>query len=138
MILTKKKFKNDPFQTLFNELFNEDFKTGHSGKPKVNILDAENEIELFLAAPGLKKENFNIDLDDNLLTISTSIEKKEDEKAVKFTRKEFDFSTFKRTFTLPETVNAAEIKANYEDGILKLTLPKLEEAKKLKKVIEIS
>lgn len=138
MVLTKRKFKNDPFQTLFNELFRDDFKTGFNANPKVNVLESENSIELFLAAPGLKKDDFNIDLNDDLITISVSKEKGEKEEKENFKRKEFNFNNFKRTFTLPETVNAIEISASYEDGILKLTLPKLEEAKKLKKVIEIS
>ncbi|QEE51404.1 Hsp20/alpha crystallin family protein [Flavobacterium alkalisoli] len=106
----------------------------------VNIKETENNFLVELMAPGLKKEDFNVELDNDLLTISSEVktEKTEGEEG-KFTRKEFSFSSFKRSFTLPETVNQEAITASYDNGILKLTLPKKEEAlPKEKRLIDIS
>ena len=106
----------------------------------VNIKETENNFLVELMAPGLKKEDFNIELNNDLLTISSEVktEKTEGEEG-KFTRKEFSFSSFKRSFTLPETVNQEAITASYDNGILKLTLPKKEEAlPKEKRLIDIS
>lgn len=108
--------------------------------PQVNIKENEQSFELELVAPGQKKEDFNIEIENDLLTISTEAktEKIEQEEG-KFTRREFRISSFKRAFTLPETVKADEINAAYKDGILTLTLPKKEEAlPKAKRMIEIS
>lgn len=108
--------------------------------PQVNIKENEQAFELELVAPGQKKEDFNIEIENDLLTISTEAktEKIEQEEG-KFTRREFRISSFKRAFTLPETVKADEINAAYKDGILTLTLPKKEEAlPKAKRMIEIS
>ena len=107
--------------------------------PPVNIKETEQFFAVELIAPGLKKEDFNIEIDNGLLTISsqTQAEKTEQEEG-KYTRKEFTKSSFKRSFTLPETVNEADINAAYADGILTLTLPKKEEAlPKAKRLIEI-
>jgi HSP20 family protein len=93
-----------------------------------------------LAAPGKKKEDFNIELEDNVLTISSEArsEKEEKDNEGKYTRREFSYSSFKRAFTLPETVNDYEINASYENGVLHITLPKKEEAlPKPKRLIEI-
>lgn len=108
--------------------------------PQVNVKENEKSFELELVAPGQKKEDFNIEIDNDMLTISTEAktEKIEQEEG-KFTRREFRISSFKRAFTLPETVKADEINAAYKDGILTLTLPKKEEAlPKAKRMIEIS
>lgn len=108
--------------------------------PQVNIKENEQSFELELVAPGQKKEDFNIEIENDLLTISTEAktEKIEQEEG-KFTRREFRIFSFKRAFTLPETVKADEINAAYKDGILTLTLPKKEEAlPKAKRMIEIS
>ncbi|MNK17079.1 Acid shock protein [compost metagenome] len=108
--------------------------------PQVNIKENEQSFELELVAPGQKKEDFNIEIENDLLTISTEAktEKLEQEEG-KFTRREFRISSFKRSFTLPETIKADEINAAYQDGILSVTLPKKEEAlPKAKRLIEIS
>ncbi len=98
--------------------------------PAVNIRETDSGFTLDLAAPGLVKENFNIELDNDVLTISSQVSsEKEDNSDNKYTRKEFSYSTFKRTFTVPETVNGNEIEASYNSGILSITLPKKEEAK---------
>jgi HSP20 family protein len=98
--------------------------------PAVNITEQKNQYEVTLAAPGLKKDEFNIDVDGNMLTISCEKEESKEEKEKKFTRKEYNYSSFSRTFTLPEEINKEKIEAKYEDGVLKISLPRKEEAKK--------
>jgi len=149
MIATKRNSRNDllTLNNLIDSFFNHNFaKTEGStaSKPNVNIIENENDFELQIALPGIAKESINISVDGDLLTISNTTEEKsetksgENEKETKFLRKEFSFSSFKRTFTLPETVNATEINASNENGILTITLPKKEEAKAVKKTINIS
>jgi len=98
--------------------------------PAVNVTETKDAFELAVAAPGMKKNDFKIDLDGNMLTISAEIEVKKVEEKEKFTREEYNFSSFKRSFTVPEGVNKEKIEATYIDGVLKLSLPKKEEAKK--------
>lgn len=98
--------------------------------PAVNISEQKDSYEVSLAAPGLKKDDFNIDIEGNTLTISAEKEEKKEEKEEKWTRKEFSYTSFSRSFTLPETVNKDKIDASYDNGLLKLVLPKTEEGKK--------
>jgi HSP20 family protein len=98
--------------------------------PAVNITEQKNDYLVSLAAPGLKKEDFKIDVDGNMLTISSEKEETKEEKDKKFTRKEYNYSSFSRSFTLPEEINKEKIEAKYEDGVLKISLPRREEAKK--------
>lgn len=99
--------------------------------PAVNIVENKEDYMVSLAVPGMKKEDFNIDVDGNMLTISSEKEERKEEKEDKYTRKEYNYSSFSRSFTLPDEVNKEKIEAKYEDGVLKLMLPKKEEAKKL-------
>lgn len=98
--------------------------------PPVNIMEKENSYELVLAAPGMKKEDFNLAFDGTMLTISSVQEESKEKKEQTFTRREFNFFTFSRSFTLPEDVKAELIEAKYEDGLLKIILPRKEEAKR--------
>ena len=84
-----------------------------------------------LAAPGLKKDEIKIDVEGNMLTISSEKEEKIEEKDKKFTRKEYSYSSFSRSFTLPEDVKAESIDAHYENGVLEIKLPRKEETKKI-------
>ena len=109
--------------------------------PAANIEEKEDNFILELAAPGKSKEDFNIELDNDLLTISSEVnqETKTEDKERNFTRKEFSYESFKRSFTLPESVDTSKIKASYTDGVLILDLPKREEAKtQPKRMIDIS
>ncbi|MFK7981393.1 MAG: Hsp20/alpha crystallin family protein [Saprospiraceae bacterium] len=128
------------FAKVVNDIFNDDFvknldeslSVWNGSQPAVNVKEDGDGFYLALAAPGYGKEDIEIKIDDNVLTISS--EKKEDTTAKegeKFTRKEFKYAAFKRTFTLPDTVDAAKIGANYENGILNISIPKKEEAKPL-------
>ncbi len=97
--------------------------------PAVNIKESENNFEIDLAAPGLKKEDFQIKLEKNILTISSKKEVEKNENEPNFMRKEFSFGSFCRSFSLPESVDSENIKASHENGILKLELPKFDKAK---------
>ncbi|MDP4285186.1 MAG: Hsp20/alpha crystallin family protein [Bacteroidota bacterium] len=99
--------------------------------PAMNITENKEDYKVTLAAPGLKKSDFKIDVEGNMLTISSEKEENREEKDVRYTRKEYSYSSFSRSFMLPEDVKQANIEATYEDGVLKLKLPKKEEAKKM-------
>ncbi len=127
------------FPSVFDDFFkpwNEWFDGGGSAWnrmmkiPAVNITENKDNFEVALAAPGLKKEDFKIDMDGNLLTISSEKEETKEEKDQKFTRKEYNYSSFSRTFTMPEEVLKEKIEAKYENGVLRLVMPKKAEAKK--------
>lgn len=109
-----------------------------SDVPAVNIKDEKDKYLLEIAAPGMKKEDFKIDLEDSVLTISSEKKEENKEKEDNYTRREFVYSSFSRSFTLPKTVKVDKIKANYSNGILSLTLPKRDEELKLARQIEIS
>lgn len=98
--------------------------------PAVNIKENNNEFQVELAAPGLKKEDFKVKIDNHTLTISAEKETSSESKEEKFTRKEYSYNSFTRSFTLPDYVKSDEITAKYEDGVLRLMLPKKEEARK--------
>ena len=107
--------------------------------PAVNIAEGDDEFVIEVAAPGLERKDFKIDLENNHLTISSEKEDKSEDKNEKTIRKEFRYSTFCRTFTLPETVENDKIRAKHKDGILFVTIPKKEIAKiKPARQIEIS
>ncbi|PVW13055.1 Hsp20/alpha crystallin family protein [Marixanthomonas spongiae] len=110
-------------------VFQSNFNTGMS-LPKVNISETDDAYEVELAAPGMKKDDFNIEIDNQVLTISSEMENEEETKENNYTRREFGYSSFKRSFTLPESVDDGKIKAKYNEGILNIELPKREEAKK--------
>jgi len=125
--------------TLFEDFFkpwNEWFDNGGNfwnkvlSVPAVNITENKDNYEVSLAVPGMKKDDFKIDVEGNMLTISSEKEETKEEKDKKFTRKEYNYSSFSRSFTLPEEVNQEKIEARYEEGVLKLMLPRKEEAKK--------
>ncbi|MDT0687070.1 Hsp20/alpha crystallin family protein [Autumnicola psychrophila] len=134
--------------SVFDDMFKTDWLGGTTNVnsigtsiPAVNIREDEDGFAVSVAAPGKKKEDFNIELDNDVLTISSE-EKKENESSEKqgrFTRREFSYSTFKRAFSLPESVDSSKISAAYNDGVLEIALPKREEAKvQAKRLIEIS
>ena len=121
----------DDFFRPWNALFDNDSLNMRSiNVPAVNITEDPNQYLLSLAAPGMKKEDFKIDVDGNMLTISSEKEENKEEKNKKFTRKKYSYSSFSRCFSLPEEIKQENIDAKYEDGVLKISLPRKEEAKK--------
>lgn len=119
------------FSTMFDNIFENEFATPNFIKTPVlvNVKDTAEDFKIEVAAPGFAKENFSIKVEGNLLTIAGEQKNEVEQKEEKFTRKEFNFSTFSRSFTLPKLVDAAKITAAYESGILSVSLPKKEEAK---------
>ncbi|OWK73723.1 heat-shock protein [Flavobacteriaceae bacterium JJC] len=107
--------------------------------PSVNVKELDRGFEIHVAAPGIKKEDFKINLEQNVLTISSenSTENEEKDENGAFTRREFNYSSFSRAFTLPETADPEKIEAAYEDGILKITVPKKEVMMQNMKTIEV-
>lgn len=143
--MTLIKRSNDMFPTFFDDFFGRDwfFNNDQQGStlPSVNIKEKEDNYAVEMAAPGMDKKDFKVELDNDTLTISyekeESSEGKNDEG--RYTKREFNYQSFRRSFTLPNTVEADKIKANYKDGLLTLTIPKKEEAKqKPSRLIAIS
>lgn len=119
-----------------DKLFSDRFTTRELF-PAVNVKDRENTYEIELTAPGLKKEDFKIHVENGVLTISSETKKEEEEKNEKFTRKEFSYSAFSRSFSVPENVADEDVKAHYENGLLRLTLKKKALETPRKKQIEV-
>jgi HSP20 family protein len=131
------RFNNGPrFNNMLSELF-EDFDRNllfrneefNGQVPSVNIRETEEGFALEMAAPGMKKDDFKIRLNNQVLTISAENKVETEEKKGSFTRREFAYGTFTRSFSLPKSIDLDKIKADYENGILKLALPKREDAK---------
>lgn len=102
---------------------------GFKSLPAVNISEGENEFTIEVAAPGLDKKDFKIDLENDVLTIASVMEDKKEETGDNYTRREFRYSNFSRSFNLPDSVNAENITAVHKNGILNVSIPKKEEAK---------
>ena len=134
---------------LFDDFFNRDFfnwglsnfSDTNTTIPGVNIKETGENYEVEVAAPGMSKNDFRIELDGNMLTISSEkSDEKDENESGKYSRKEFSYQSFLRTFNLPkEVVDADKIEAKYENGLLHLVIPKKEEAKqKPPRLIQIS
>ncbi len=129
------------FEDLFNDSRLADVSNFGSTLPAVNIKETADDFKVEVAVPGKKKDDFNIELDQNVLTISSEDKNETEEKSEDgtFTRKEFNYTSFKRAFTLPDSVEQDKIKAVYKDGVLNITVPKREESKqKSKRMIAVS
>ena len=131
--------------TLVSDFWGEDLLSGFERErdwslaPAVNIIEGEEEFKVEVAAPGLNKEDFNVHVEKNILEISAVKKEDTEHRNKKYLRKEFSYSEFKRTFSLPSSVNAQEIKATHKDGILTVEIPKKDEAKENpRKQIEIA
>lgn len=105
--------------------------------PAVNVKDKKHSYELEMAAPGFKKEDFNISTENGLLIISAESSKDQKEENESFTRQEFSYSSFTRTFNIPENVVKDDIKAKYQDGLLKVEMKKTGESTEFKKKVSI-
>lgn len=120
---------DDIINKSFGNEFMSNFNTGIT-LPAVNVLDNDEEYIVEMAVPGLKKSDFDVSLDNQMLSISAELNTENEETSENYTRREFGYSSFKRSFSLPETIEIEKINAKYEDGILKVILPKRDEAKK--------
>lgn len=126
----------DDFFKPWNDWFDNGFEKTLS-VPAVNIAENDGRYNVSLAAPGMKKDDFKINLDGNLLTISAEKEETKEEKDKRYNRREYNYSSFSRSFTLPEEIKRDKIEAKYEDGVLNVMLPKNETAKAAPKNITI-
>lgn len=126
---TRPSIFDDFFHSNFGDFFNE--TPVLKSRPLINIKENEDTFHIELAAPGLNKDDFKVSVDKDILTISVEQSTEKEESKEKYTRKEFSYQSFKRSFHLPETVNSDSIDAKYENGVLLIALPKKEEAKEL-------
>jgi HSP20 family protein len=133
-LLTKASRMFPDFSSNLMDFFNEDRDWGNgwtSKVPAANITEHEKSFSLDLAAPGLEKDDFEITIDNQQLTISCEKEHKTEETKDEYTRKEFSYESFSRSFVLPDSVNSDGIEASYKDGVLTVELPKKETAIKM-------
>ena len=147
--MTLVRFKNQPadrsfnnlmdnFFTPFTSLYRDDVQTSNFKHfVPANVKEIENGYQLELVAPGFNKEDFKIDLKQEILTVSAEIKKEAEPKAEKHIRKEYQFQSFKRSFTVDKTIDTDAISAQYVNGILTLNLPKKAEVKPQVKQIDV-
>jgi HSP20 family protein len=126
---------NDVFDSIFNDTFFSDRMV--SRVPAVNISETENNYHVELAAPGLKKEDFKLNLENNMLNISVQQSANQEDNQKNYTKREYSYSSFVRSFMLPDSADDSQIDATYTDGILRIDIAKREEAKTVRRQIEI-
>ena len=122
---TINKMMDDLLNTSISSLVGTDFTQSY---PAVNITENNHDYLIELAAPGIEKEDFKIKIEKDQLIISTSSAQNSEDPIGKYKRREFNYSTFKRSFHLPDTINSEAISAKHEDGVLKVSVPKIDEA----------
>jgi HSP20 family protein len=140
------KFRNGGLMPRFSEMIENFFRDDdfdfvspwrkEAHMPAVNIRETETEFVMDFAAPGLKKDDFVIEVKDNVLLVSCERKFEKEEKEENFTRREFSFTSFKRSFWLPENANADKILAEYKEGVLHVSVPKMKikEPEKIKTI----
>ena len=132
--------------TRFSELFDIDrfFESAigdgrrYAKIPAANIKETNEEFVIELAAPGMKKRDFHVDVKNNVLEIKVEKEEEAEERRTEFTRREYNYNAFYRSFDLPEYVDTDKIMAEYENGLLAIHIPKLEEARRKRPMKEIA
>lgn len=133
-------FFSDMDRFFDNDILNMPMQWGRqmmANMPATNIRESEKDYSIEVAAPGMTKDDFNIDVNDGMLTISCQKESDSSDEQDNYTRREYNFSSFSRSFRLPESVKEDDIKAKYNDGILEIKVPKTQEQEKPKKKIKI-
>ena len=126
---------NDIFEGFFNDAFMNDRMVARV--PAANIAETADEYHIELAAPGLKKQDFKIRIDDNVLSISVEQHHEHADNHKKYNKREFSYSSFVRSFTLPDSADESRVEAAYNDGVLHISVAKREEAKSVSRQIEI-
>ena len=131
MTLIKQRGSYPSMRSLLEDFWNNDtlsedrFWNTRVNLPAVNIIEKDDKFLIELAAPGLRKEDFKINIENGILQIDSESQREVEEEKDNYTRKEFNYSSFSRSFTLPENASEENIAANYENGVLKLKLQKL-------------
>jgi HSP20 family protein len=137
--ITKRSFRPFYMGSIFDDDFFPVMSNNTSSMPAVNIKEDDKRFMLDLAVPGIDKKDLKIDIDEDVLTISSETKNELEENKDGYKRKEFSYSSFCRSFQIPENVNREKIEANYKDGILSVALPKFEEEKhKISRQVKIS
>ena len=137
--ITKRTFSPFYMSNLFDDEFFPVVSNRNSSMPAVNIREVEQNYSIELAVPGIDKNDLKIDINEDVLTISSETKNVNEEEKDGYKRKEFSFSSFCRSFYIPENVNRDKIGASYKDGILTVELPKQEEEKtKITRQVKIS
>jgi len=126
---------NDVFDSIFNDTFFSDRMV--TRVPAANISETADHYHIELAAPGLKKEDFKLNLESNILSISVEQRMEDKQEERNYAKREYSYNSFVRSFTLPESADENGIQASYNDGILAIDIPKKEEAKAVTRQIEI-
>ena len=126
---------NDLIESFFSDSYISDRVT--SKVPAVNIFETENEYHIELGAPGLKKEDFKVNLDKNMLNISVEKKQETSDENKRYNRREYSYTSFVRSFSLPDSADDGRIDAQYHDGVLDIKVAKKEEAKLATRQIEI-
>jgi HSP20 family protein len=145
--MTQIRFKSKPFFNNFSDDLFQNFpsllRDGQNGynlkhSTPVNVIESEGGYQLEVVAPGMNKEDFSIQLENNILTVAVEKKTEEERKEQKFIRREYSFQSFKRSFTIDEkNIDAANISARYVNGVLTLNLPRKEDVKASAKQITI-
>ncbi|MCL4124410.1 UNVERIFIED_CONTAM: hypothetical protein GTU68_016226 [Idotea baltica] len=129
----------NPAESWLNEFFPTSHgKTSQSSGVKANVIEHSDQYEVQVAAPGFDKSQFNVKVEDDQLIITGTIENTEEKAEGEVRRREFSVRNFSRSYSLNDSINVDTIKAVYENGVLKVTVPKKEEVKQESKLIEIS
>ena len=138
--LNRTHMHNAPLEGLFENFFGDEFLRGEYAQfvPAVNLSEDATHYHVDLSAPGFDKDDFKIELNEGILSISGKHQAEKEVKDKTFSRKEFSYGSFQRSFSLPEKVNEEAIDAKYENGILKVSLSKKEESKRAVKEIKVS
>jgi len=136
-MITRRSYKPFTFQDFFNEDFFPSLNRASTNLPAVNIREDDKAFYLELAVPGMGKKDLRIEVKDDVLTISSEHKEEKNDEQDGYRRKEFSYSSFCRSFYLPEDVNSESIGASYIDGILHVEIPRLEEEKKKEKIREV-
>ena len=137
--ITRRSYRPFYMPNFFDDDFLPMLSNRTSSVPSVNIREDENDYNLDLAVPGINKDDLKIDINEDILTISSENKSEKEESRDGYKRKEFSYSSFCRSFYIPENVNRDKIEAKYKDGVLSVSLPKQEEEKtKLSRQITIS
>ena len=128
------RWKQRPMRhNLLDEMLEKGFNTGFEKKcgcvPATNILEKNDSYEIELAAPGMKKDDFKLEVEKNILSVVFDKKEADEKEAVEYLQREFEMDGFTRSFTIPETADVEKIKARYDNGILFISIPKMEKAR---------
>lgn len=137
MSLIKRDF---PMLTNLTDFFDDDWLQARFAKdwtPAINVVENDENYEIEVAAPGMRKQDFQVSIENGVLTVTGKTEKEEEEKTKNYTRREFSTRSFTKSFTLPDNVDEEAMKAKYDDGILRLTIAKTEKVLPPKKEVHV-